>query len=834
MIVFRMAMRELWRARIRLALLAIVLALQVMTIGGTYVGTHSFNVSRDEYYRTLHFADLEVKFTPAADNEMPSLDTLRKVSGVRAVARRFVTHGTIEDQAGTPWPVVVVYLDPGPQEVNSIAVLDGRGLDPKQAAGALIDASFAETRHVKVGDPLVVNPHRFATRFTIAGIGMSPEHLAPAVDPRFLLPTKGSLGIVYAPRAQLDGVFVDRLYNDLLFVYEPGFEPERARANITAALKGLSLEEIIPQRSNMGYRLFEELLRTPRVLTPILALVVGLLGAIVAYVLMMRIISSQRREIGALLAIGFPAWHFIAGYLLVGLAPGIIGAGLGMRLAPFFGRVNALTQAHIIGLPEPQIVIPYVKLVGSAAFAVAITLVGVIVPLFGILRMTPALAMRGGNEVTFRALPRFIEVIVAHGRAPSRYALRNVFRRLRLSGAVVALVCAGVAAPAALLTINSSWELWSAQMAAKMRWDATVNFRVPLTKEELANIIATPGMKQAETFVQGRATLAREGVETQEVRVRGLPAPCLLDTRELTAGRELSSDDALEAILNEGVARDQRPISVGEVVRLISPTGKTIELKVVGLVHDASASVVHVPLRTAQNLLDFGDKVSGMFVVYGSMSDRAAPPPALPDAGPRPESAEVIDLPGAENTPSPGPLPTVDAPEIPIAKDAETALLREEMVLGLQSRAAAVATTDHFVQEQRSAIFPFLTVGMFFACAAILGVLAVLLLERENEYATLRGMGYGRASITRIVFTEFCALSVLGLSAAILGWLGLGAFVMHALSDALFPLPLAYRFGDFLRIAIPTTLCLALAAAAGVRSILAINLREALCTKQIG
>jgi len=324
--VFRMAVRELWRGRFRLALLALVLALQVMTIGGTVVGTHSFDVARDEYYRTLHFADLEVKFVPASDQEMPPLDVLRKIPGVRAVTRRYVTHGTIEDKDAAPWPVVVVYLDPGPQDVNNIAVLKGSGLDPKDPSGAMIDASFAEVRHVGLGDTVVINPHRFATRFTVRGVGMSPEHLAPAVDPRFLLPTKGSLGIVYAPRAALDAVFVDRLYNNLLFEYAPGADEAAVQRKIAEALHALKLEELVPRRANMGHRLFDEIMRTPRVLTPILALVVGLLGAIVAYVLLMRIVGSQRREIGALLAIGFPHWHFIAAYLVVGLAPGMHGA----------------------------------------------------------------------------------------------------------------------------------------------------------------------------------------------------------------------------------------------------------------------------------------------------------------------------------------------------------------------------------------------------------------------------------------------------------------------------------------------------------------------------
>jgi putative ABC transport system permease protein len=452
----------------------------------------------------------------------------------------------------------------------------------------------------------------------------------------------------------------------------------------------------------------------------------------------------------------------------------------------------------------------------------------VVVPLIGILRMSPALAMRGGNEVTFRGLPRPIELLLARGRATTRYSIRNVVRRMRLSLAVVMLLGAGVATPASLLTINSSWELWSAQMSSKIRWDATVNFRVPLEPKALASLVATPGLSATETFVQGRATLARDGVETQEVRVRGLPAPSALDMRELTAGRDLASDDALEVILNESLARDERPIRLGEKVRLTSPKGNALELVVVGLVHDASASTLHVPLRTAQRLLDLGERVSGMFVVYGPMSERAAPPPMLPEAGARPEGAEVIDF-ESDAGDAAGAAAPPPAPRTP-----EAALLREEMVVGLQSKAGAVATMERLVHEQRSAIIPFLIMGMCFALAAVLSVLAVLLLERESEYATLRAMGYGRSSIIRIIYTEIGTLSLVGLVAALLGWLALDAYIMHALSKALFPLPIDLRLGDLVAIAIPTLASLAFASALAVRAIQRIDLRAALCSRSIG
>jgi putative ABC transport system permease protein len=831
MLVLRMALRELWRIRGRLGLLAVIIALQIMTTGGAYVMTNSFTESRDAYYERLHFADLSVGFVAAADTEMPSLESLRAIPGVSAVARRYVTRGTVEsgEEPGkdVPFPVTVIYLDPGPQDVNDIAVLRGNALDPSNPNGAIVDATFAENRHLSVGSPIVVNPHRFATRFTVAGVGMSPEYLAPVVDPRFFLPAKGSMGILYAPRKKLDELFVDRLYNELLFRIAPGADEDAVRARVVHALAKLELEEVVPRRSNLGYRMHEELLRTPRVIAPILSFVVGFLGAIVAYVLMMRIVQSQRREIGALLAMGFPSSQFVAAYLLVGLIPSVVGAVGGVGLAPIFGRFNAFAQARVVGTAEPTLAVPWSTLALAASFALIVTLGGVLIPLTNILRMTPAHAMRGGNEVTFRPLPPMLDALVARARATTRYAVRNIARRRRLSGAAVLLLGAGISAPAALLSLNSSWALWSEELAGGIPWDATVNFRVPLEKDHLVSLVSTPGLHEVETFVQGRATLARDGVLEQDVRVRGLGVPSHLDPSALTAGRDLSSRDALEVILNEGVARDERPVRVGEKVRLSSPRGNVVEVEVVGLVHDASVSTIHMPIVTAQRLLGLGEKVTGMLVVYGPMSERAAPPPVLPDAGTRPEDVEVIDF---------GSDPSALAPtraETPPATP-EAALLREEMVVGLQSRTGAAATTERLVREERTTIIPYLVMGMCFSVAAVLSVLAILFLEREGEYATLRSMGYGVAAVARIVFTEVAALAALGLVAAVVAWIGLDAYILHVVSKALFPLPVALRLADLVAIALPTLGALAIASAVAVFAIQRIDLRAALTTGSIG
>src|SRR5436309_2861172 len=137
-----MGLREVWRTNGRILLVAIILALQVATLGGTYMAVESLLHTRDSYYEELSFADLEV------------------------------------------------------------------------------------------------------------GFGLSPEFLAPTANPDVIFPAKGSLGIIYASRAQLDELFVDRLYNNLVFTYEPGQNEDAVKERILTELSALDIERIVPRRSN--------------------------------------------------------------------------------------------------------------------------------------------------------------------------------------------------------------------------------------------------------------------------------------------------------------------------------------------------------------------------------------------------------------------------------------------------------------------------------------------------------------------------------------------------------------------------------------------------------
>src|SRR4051812_3463250 len=109
----RFAWRELLRAKGRFGLIALILTIQAAALGGGYLAQESLYFTRNAWSEKLHLADLDVHFVPASAEEMPSVETLRKVPGVAAVNRRFISLGYVEKATGAHLPVVVQYIEPG-------------------------------------------------------------------------------------------------------------------------------------------------------------------------------------------------------------------------------------------------------------------------------------------------------------------------------------------------------------------------------------------------------------------------------------------------------------------------------------------------------------------------------------------------------------------------------------------------------------------------------------------------------------------------------------------------------------------------------------------------
>jgi putative ABC transport system permease protein len=829
----RFGWRELRRARARATLIALILAILTAALGGGYVAQESLYFTRDTWAKELRLADLTVHFVPASAKEMPSLDAVRKIPGVTGVSRRFIALGYIETsgQDAASLPIVVQYIDPDSHPaVDDIALLAGRWLERGKPELAVVDRSFAEANLVKLGDQIVVNPHRFATRFTVAGTGLSAEHLVPTANPEMLVPHKGSLGIIYASREALDRTFSDELYNDIVVTFAPDADVRKTTDAVLASLGSLEIERVITKKSTFGYRFVDVMLSGSRSVTPTIALIIAVMAAIVAFISVHRLIAERRREIGCLLAQGFSPAELAMCFFGFALIPGIAGGLVGIPAAMAFAWKVTHTTAAISGFPTPIMSWSPGYLAMAFAAAVLVGFFSALPPALGVLRMRPSQALRGAGEVVFTGLPALFERLLAGSTSSIRYGFRNVFRRVRLSAATAALVALAVALPSGLLTSIVSWDSWARVEASKLHWDAIASFKVPLTDAHVAEVMSDNGIADYDGYVQGYAAMRRDDGVTDEIRVRGLPKESDLISYGVTSGRPFSSDDANEAILNASFSGDHPP-RIGETVSILRK-GVVRKLVLVGLMTDASLSTIIVPRGTAQRLFGLEGKLSGAYVRYGTPAASSPRSPHVTTTTKKSAStAEVLEKIDLEEA-SASPTPVSVAPAT--ARDPKAALLDDELVTSVEVRTEDADATLKYLSAFNVIVVPFIGLSGILAFFFLLSVLGFLLLEREMEYATLRSMGYGAWEIALIIFTEVGVLAALGLMLSLGTWAATAYALRDPMAKAWFLIPLDFRAHDFFVASIPTLLFLGLAALPGIRALLRMDLSSSLRGRALG
>ncbi len=818
------AWRELLRSRWRALLIALILTVQASALGGGFASEDSLVHTRDTYYARLHLADLDVQFVPAAANEMPSLAGLRAIPGVAQVSRRFVGVGLVEKPSGASMPVVVHYLEPDAHPlVDDIEMRSGSFLTPGHAEDAVIDRTFAESHGLSIGDELVVNPHRFETRLRVVGTALSPEYLVPTANPDLLIPHKGSLGIVYASREALDKTFTDHLYNNLVFTFAEGREPAATTRAIQEALGGLEVQRVVAKRGNFGFRFIEEMIGGSRVVMPAIALLLAIMALVVTFLSVSRLVSERRREIGCLLAHGFSPSQLVLGFVAIGLLPGLVGAALGVPGSMAFARLLTRANADITGFPEPMMLFAPGKLALASACAVLTGAGSALIPAASVLRAQPSDALRGAREIHFAGVPWPLEHL-ALGSTSVRYAIRNLFRRLRLSVATVALVALAIAMPAGLLTSLASYDAFAHAQTARLPWDAVATFKVPLDEAHVLEIMKTRGVGDFEGYVQGYASVIRDGVRPEEMRVRGIPVPSDLVTLGLQAGPGFSSAGADEAVLNVAFSHGHEPV-VGETIT-VTARGVKHRLRVVGTVIEPSLSTIFVPGATAQRLFGLQGKFSGAHLRFGTSTAAREPKRALAQA-PRlfqheVESLDLDDAASGALTPRPA------ASSSWSNADTRDALLADELVTNVQVKTEFTAATIRYLASFNTMILPFVGLGGLLAFLFLLSVLGVVLGERETEYATLRTMGYDRGGIARMVLAEVTVLAAIGIALSLATWVLFTVALRGPMAKAWFVVPTCFRPGDFAQVAVPTAILLAVAALPGIRRIMRLDLATAM------
>ena len=712
----RKVLRDVRSMRGQVLTIALLVAAGVAVFVGSVSTYHSLNSAVERFYLAARFPQIFVTVKRAPLSILPRLSA---ISGVAAIEPRIVRE-VILDWPTAPQPVsarMVSLNQAGGGELALLHLRVGGSPEPKEERAAAINEAFAEANGVRPGDEIRVLLNGKVEAFHISGVALSPEYVY-AVKPGLPIPDDRLFAIVWVDRRAAEAAFdMKGAFNDAVISLAPGADPEPVIDELDRLLEPYGSVGAIERRDQPSNRFLQDELSQQRVMSTTIPVVFFGIAAFLLNSALGRLVSSQREQIAALKALGFPANTLVLHYLKLALIIVLIGSVLGIAAGWGFGRAMIASYEGFFRLPE----LDFRLTPSSAALGTAISLaaasLGVLAALLQVLRLAPAVAMRPAAPLGFRRT--WIEALFTRraGRARRMMILRNTLGRPFRS----MLTVAGVAFAVPMMALGLFWrdaiaEMIDVQFNLVERGNVTVTFPHPMDRSIIRDLAREPGV------------LAVEGQRIVPVRLRAGQHSYLTSVFGLSAGDELRRphDAALRPIpaapggitLTRRLA-DRLGVGAGDLLAIEAMEGRRRNrlLPVSAIVDEAIGMPSYMELETLNSFTDEGAVISA--------ANLYVEPSAMAELGRRFKDLPVIEA---------------------VTMKSYTLSSFMEKIAGLVFVTAGIL----------AAFATVITVGVVYNSARI------SLQERAWELASLRVLGFTRAEVASILFGEFALEITLG------------------------------------------------------------------------
>ncbi len=710
----RKLLRDVWHVRAQVLALALVIASGVAVLVMSLSTIEALSETARAYYERYRFAHVFVQLERA-----PELlrERVRLLPGVQSVSTRVIKTASLEIE-GFREPVIgqlVSLPEQGLPELNRLALRAGRPPAMRAVDEVVLSEPFADAHGLQLGSRLRAIINGRWRELTVVGIALSPEYVY-TIGPGSLIPDNKRFGIIWMGEEALQAAFdLEGAFNDMSVGLMRGTPPEAVIERLDEMLErygGHGAYARADQQSN--WFLMNEIsqLKTLSLILPITFLAVA---AFLTNVLLGRMITVERGEIGLLKAFGYHnatiAWH----YLKFATVIAAVGITLGWAAGYGFGKTSTEVYADFFRFPfllyQPG---PRVFLIAALA-SVAAALAGTLGAVRKAVRLPPAEAMRPPAPPLFRRsrlsrlpLTRWLD-------QPTRILLRQIGRWPGRSF----ITSFGIGMAVAVLVSSIQWldavdQLADVYFEQAQRQDLTVGFGEAQDSAVERSLAALPGVITTEAM-RTVPTKMRFGPREERRTLMGVPArqELLRVYDAQTGAMDLPPDGMVLSTQLAGMLA----AGIGDVIAVEILEGRrpTLQLPVVGLFETYIGAPAYMEIGALNRALGDGDALNSVHLRVDPLMA-----PTLYAA-------------------------LTETPRISSVTLKETAL-------------------RGFHETLADTILIFISFFVVFACALAMGVTynaaRIALAERGRELATLEVLGYTHAEISYLLLGEIAVLTL--------------------------------------------------------------------------
>ncbi len=737
--------RDLWHLRGQAFAIALVLAAATATFVMS-LGVHrSLTETRDAYYARNQFADIFATMTRA-----PRGITARvsQIPGVRQAEGTLQQYSTL-DFPGRVVPVraLINSVDEARgNRLNQLTLREGRLPRLGYPEEAVVDEAFAKANNLKIGDQIEALIYGQQQALRIVGTGLAPDFIY-ALAPGDILPDDRRFGVFWMGQKAIEAA-TDRTeaINSLSIV----LEREASRADVIRAVDAI-LEPYggtgaYGREDQLSHAFIENELMQLSAMTRVIPPIFLLVAVFLVYIVLGRMIRTERTQIGLLKAFGYSDWSIGGHYLKFALAVALLATFMGAMAGIWMGSEMTEIYARYYRFPFLRYHVAPFVIIAAGGLSFAAAAVGALGGVQFAIKLNPAVAMSPPPPPVYRA-----GIVERLGKSAGFSAIGHmIVRHIARWPMRSAITVFGVALSGGLLFattqfIDSSRTMLDSYFFRAQRQDLTVVFTEPRNSDAIHALAQLPGVMRVEP-TRGVAVKLSYGNRSERTAIESTRPDSVLSLRIDNDGREVRMPIGGLMLSRQLADKLQVPAGGKVYVELLGGRRTQRDFAVTGIVDEF-----------------IGERAYASEATLGSLVGDASP------AG-----AALVRIDSAHR---------------------ET-ILRElkemPVILGVTEKNASFEKFQQMIDDNMLTMISFyigfasaIAVGVVYNCARI------IYSERAHELATLRVLGYYRSEVGMIMLGEIALLVVIAVPFSCLIGYGMAHLMTSMFSSDLFRLPFA-------------------------------------------
>ncbi|HQZ04618.1 MAG: FtsX-like permease family protein [Rhodoferax sp.] len=721
-------------------------------IGGfliTLSAVDSLELARDRFYASGQFADVFASVKRAPDSLAP---TLRDLPGIVDVQTSTEVVVRVEIEGNTD-PIIGQLIGVDARSPRRMNLLTVRGkpagdsqLSPGRARsdGALpvwISETFVVAHGLKPGDRLSALINGKYRALVMTGVALSPEYIFAAMGG---MPDQRGFGVFWLDQEALAAAYdMDGAFNRVAVKLAPGANERTVIDVLQNQLARYGGREAFGRGQQTSNMMLNDEIKGQHVLGTVLPSIFLGVAAFLLNIVVSRLVATQREQIAAIKALGYPNLVIAGHYLKMVMVIVAIGFALGLTLGHIVGGMLTDLYAEFFRFPEFSHRMAPWLVASSLLLTVATAVIGTLNAIGATVRLAPAEAMRPPAPGNYRRT-----LLERLGITGISTAARMILRNMERSPWRSALSIGGVAAAVAIVIMGNFFRdaidsIVETQFTLAMRNDISVWTQEVVPAAALRELQRLPGVRRVEASRSVPVTLVN-GHRRERSQIQGRDETVLLSRIiDLHQHAHPISGDGL--VLTDRLAR-KLGVRVGDSlqVEVLEGRTRTLHLVVEATVSEMMGLNAYMRRAALNRALGDGDLANGF----------------------------ALSL-------------------VPGHEDAVLAATRR---MPLVAAAFSKSTTLRNMQEISARNIRIMsTVLTVFASVIAIGVVynnaRIALAERTWELASLRVLGFSRAEVSGLLLGEMAISIALALPLGMALGLGLVHLIAVLLQSDQFHFP---------------------------------------------